>query len=226
MMFKQRSWGFPLLRMAAVAIAFAATSAAHAAVGLYNTGVDDAGNVLAVGLVDSHYSVVGGGSAFAVNDAEGYAGYWLAPNAQSRWVTPLLSGGMAGSSSLTNYAFQTTFDMTGMELAGAAIAGRVTADNGITSIKLNNEVLSFTYGEPNSGVYGAFATFSLTQGFQAGLNTLTFGIVNGSGPTGLRVEMSNNFQVASVPEPNTYAMMLAGLMMMGSIARRRNKKQG
>lgn len=39
-------------------------------------------------------------------------------------------------------------------------------------------------------------------------------------PTGLRVEfLSSN--VAAVPEADTYAMMLAGLGLMGAIARRK-----
>jgi hypothetical protein len=33
-----------------------------------------------------------------------------------------------------------------------------------------------------------------------------------------------NLAVAAVPEPETYAMLLAGLGLMGAIARRRNKK--
>jgi hypothetical protein len=37
--------------------------------------------------------------------------------------------------------------------------------------------------------------------------------------------MSNNFQVTAVPEPETYAMLLAGLGLMGTIARRRKSKQ-
>jgi hypothetical protein len=37
----------------------------------------------------------------------------------------------------------------------------------------------------------------------------------------------NDFPItAAVPEPETYAMMLAGLGLMGAVARRRSKKQG
>lgn len=38
------------------------------------------------------------------------------------------------------------------------------------------------------------------------------------------VSGSVNFTVAAIPEPETYAMMLAGLGLMGFMARRRKQK--
>jgi hypothetical protein len=37
------------------------------------------------------------------------------------------------------------------------------------------------------------------------------------------VDSANTLHVAAVPEPETYAMLLAGLGLMGAVARRRNK---
>lgn len=49
---------------------------------------------------------------------------------------------------------------------------------------------------------------------------------NFSGTLGLNVDVSGNaFAVTAVPEPETYAMLLAGLGLMGSLVRRK-KKQG
>ncbi len=42
-------------------------------------------------------------------------------------------------------------------------------------------------------------------------------------PTGIRVEFLGS-SVTAVPEPESYAMMLAGLGLMGAIARRRKAK--
>ena len=46
---------------------------------------------------------------------------------------------------------------------------------------------------------------------------------NGGNPTGLRVEFTAS-NVTPVPEPETYAMLLAGLGLMGVISRRRAKR--
>ena len=60
--------------------------------------------------------------------------------------------------------------------------------------------------------------------FIAGVNTLTFTVTNlarnGGNPTGLRVEFLDS-SVTAVPEPETYALMLAGLGIIGFVARRR-----
>ena len=39
------------------------------------------------------------------------------------------------------------------------------------------------------------------------------------------IALSVNFQAAPVPEPETYAMLLAGLGLMGAVVRRRRATQ-
>ena len=72
-----------------------------------------------------------------------------------------------------------------------------------------------------------FSNFSAASGFHSGLNTLDFVVTNvaqnGGNPTGLRVEFTAS-NVTPVPEPETYAMLLAGLGLMGVISRRRAKR--
>lgn len=69
---------------------------------------------------------------------------------------------------------------------------------------------------------GGIADISIPIALQAGSNTLTFaysGGLQGLGDEGWKV---NAVAVTTpVPEPETYAMMLAGLGLMGSVARRR-----
>lgn len=200
---------------------------ANAAVGLYNTGVDNSNNVLALGAVDTHYTVGASAQTFSTNYPEGYGpGYWLAPNLTSGWITPLLGAGntASGSAAGGDYTYQTTFDLTGIDYSLLSIIGKVTADNGITDILINGISTGFTYGGPNTGTYSTFADFTIGSGFHSGINTLTFDVVNGSGPTGLRTDFSGTTFTAAVPEPETYAMLLAGLGMIGFATRRRNKQ--
>jgi hypothetical protein len=64
---------------------------------------------------------------------------------------------------------------------------------------------------------GSF-TYSFTS---SGLVTLGFGVVDINDVVGVSEFRVDNISVTAVPEPSSYAMMLAGLALMGSIARRR-----
>jgi hypothetical protein len=108
--------------------------------------------------------------------------------------------------------------LTGINLTTAFINGGVTADNSINDILING----ISTGSKFSG-YGDFQSFVINTGFKSGINTLTFEVINQGGPTGLRTDFSGSNFIAAVPEPETYAMMMAGLGMMGFIVRRRKK---
>ena len=71
--------------------------------------------------------------------------------------------------------------------------------------------------------FTSFTTFNALSGFNPGVNTLVFRVQNlagGTNPTGLRVEFTSS-SVTAVPEPETYAMFLAGLGVVGFVAARR-----
>jgi len=52
---------------------------------------------------------------------------------------------------------------------------------------------------------------------------LSFGVIDIGDVNGVSVFVVDNVQVTAVPEPESYAMLLAGLALMGGIARRRSQ---
>ena len=96
------------------------------------------------------------------------------------------------------------------------------------SMQLDNS----TFGFPNSNIFflDSFGKTLSTVAFDQSLSgsIITSGAVNNvSGiilSSGKLYDNINIATVAAVPEADTYAMLLAGLGVMGAVARRRNKK--
>ena len=198
--------------IAALAATTAFTAPAQAAVisGLFNTGVDASNNPYTTnGAAELHYKVNGGtGIAYkhpawvGASDA-----YWIAAQA-------------GGNYSINPGLYTLTFDLTGLDAATAQISGRFAADDQ-GSVSLNGgNAINTTNG------FSGLTAFSFNSGFVAGLNTLTFTVIDTGGrPAGLLVSgLSGTADVAAaaVPEPATWGMMLLGFGMVGFAARRRN----
>jgi hypothetical protein len=209
----------------AAALVISAISGAHAASinGLNNTGVGISGKP------DSSYTLTvdptNDGVTATVptitNDSQWPVNPWLANSDVSKWITPTANQAQSLDNwSTSTYVYSLSFDLTGYKANTAAFTGRVAADNSVV-IKLNDQVISTASG------FTDWAAFSANSGFVSGVNTLDFVVTNwaqnGGNPTGLRVEF-NSSNVAAVPEPETYAMMLAGLGLVGFTVRRRKAK--
>ena len=144
------------------------------------------------------------------------------PNdATSSWLTPVANQARNfDASSNGTYTWTTTFNLTGFDATTASLTGRFAADN--QAIAYLNGVQIGT-----SGGFTSWSSFSAASNFNAGVNTLSFVVTNlrqvRDNPTGIRVEFlsSNATAVTPVPEADTYAMMMAGLGLMGLIARRK-----
>lgn len=132
---------------------------------IFSTGVDDSGNPLPLGSVDPHFVVVENGDSPAVV-LDRQCGCWVNDSANSLWVWVT-----SDSSQNVNaiFTFKTTFDLTGFDPSTARIDGRVAVDNALDGIKLNGVSL------PNpGGGFSSFRPFTITSGFQPGINTLEF----------------------------------------------------
>ena len=114
---------------------------------------------------------------------------WVANGPNSNWVSILAEGtnDVAGGS----YVYETTFDLTGVNLSTAAIVGRYSPDNAVSDVLINGTSTGIS-----GGAFDVFTPFAIDRGFIAGVNTLEFVTVNGGDPSphphGLRVEMKLN----------------------------------
>ena len=89
---------------------------------------------------------------------------------------------------------------------------------GFTFGDLSGQVLANTAGAPSGNVWQQFTGLVL-------LNGPTSLMFRGTGKSDGYGGSLDNISVTAVPEPESYAMMLAGLALMGTIARRRKSKQ-
>jgi uncharacterized protein (TIGR03437 family) len=171
---------------------------------LYNTGVQSgfnssspsSGVLLSDGGVDSHYKLIAsadpsfaGANAFAASST---FGGWV-PNSSSllsKWIAPRPDA--VNGNSVGNYTYRTTFDLTGLNPATAAISGRYSSDNG-GAIRLNGTQVGATVG---ANGFNAWTPFTISSGFVAGTNNLDFVVNNADcggcvNATGLRVEFTS-----------------------------------
>lgn len=190
--------------------------------GLYNTG-----EVFFAGEQDTNYAftvingtATGTGGYGIVSEGVGFPfNAWSANSAASSWLTPSANAGQSYDPSSDGlYKWSISFDLSGKNLSSASFSGRWWADNQ-GYVQLNGVTIS-------TGVNLSSPTsFAASSGFVAGMNTLDFFVTNfaqGSGnPTGVRVEFLDSYAVAAVPEPESWALIVAGLAVVGAISRRR-----
>ena len=206
------------MRILALSIALVAAFSMNAqasVTGLYNTGVDNSGNVLPYGSTDPHYTIVSSpdGGPLPEKTMDSSGGFpippWLGDDTLSRWDSESSDGhGGEGTGTFDN---QTTFTSS---VAGTVyITGQWATDDNIVGIKLNGGTLSNTGG----GGFSFWTPFTIIGTVTAGTNTLDFFQGQGGTPGGVRVEIFS----ATTPEP---ASILVWGLVIGAglvVARRR-----
>lgn len=183
-----------ILRQAAAIALLAGWAQAAPLPGLFDTGVDGSGALLAAGQVDPHYVLIASadpsypGPAAIVADPIA-SPYWVANSAQSQWIAPAMPQGYPTGGTphpAGTYTYRLSFDLSGFNPATVHVSGACAMDN-YGRIALNGVQV-----EPAINGYAPLTTFTLSSGFVAGVNTLDFIVTNlpagGSNPTGVRVE--------------------------------------
>ncbi len=157
---------------------------------VFSTGVGTAGTVIEDGAEDPHYLFSANPNDPTVTVPVAHdslifpivAGPWVANSETSKWISPLLDSvaALAG-----DYAYTTTFDLSGFDPASAVVLGTWATDNEGTGIHLNGQAT----GIINTVQFPALTPFTITTGFNPGLNTLEFRVNNSAaGYTALRVD--------------------------------------
>ena len=181
----------------------------------YNTGVDDSGNPLVGGAADSHYTFSDGTtstSAVVLSDSNLWY-QWDRPS-DARW---LYNADKPDSGYRGWATFTTTVDLAGYNPETAKLMGQWAADQyGYVTLNGTDTGNSVSDGNWNANL----TAFSIQSGFKTGLNTLAFHVYMPDGGDGLVVSNAT-LSAALVPEPETYAMFITGLSLMGFMARRR-----
>ena len=154
---------------------------------LYNTGVDNARNLLGDSVADSHYTLTSSpaGTVTPAVTTRGNTypivpGVWVANTKTSRWIGPNTA---SAEGPVGNYTYKTTFTLP--SFSTASIVGEISVDNNITDILINGVSVG------NIAAIRTFTTiskFSISSGFVVGTNTIEFKVYNGGGPTGLLVD--------------------------------------
>jgi hypothetical protein len=211
-----------LLGLAATAsLALSTAASAVTIAGLANTG---AGFALGTNGTDANWRLFTTSPAFVsgTNGVFPVQTNWLADTATSRWITPTNRAG-ADLDPVSDglYTYSLTFDLSGFQPGTASFNGRFAADNRVTGIRLNGAALATNGG----GGFRSWTNFASGNGnFRAGANVLSFNVTNtgqrNGNPSGLRVEFLSS-DVTAVPEPETWAMLIAGFGFVGFAARRR-----
>lgn len=184
---------------------------------LYNTGLDASGNYLPTLGLDGNYTVIssplGSFTPAAVDDTVyPFPSFWIANNPPfSRWIgtSAQYSDGPNG-----NYLYRTTFNLpANANLGSVVLTGMWATDDPGLDILING----ISTSQVSAG-FSSLVGFSVTSGFNVGLNTLDFLVGQvGGGPTGLRVDKI--FGSYNVPEPTSAALAL--LCLGGIVMRRR-----
>jgi len=197
---------------------------------VYGTGVLNDGASASFGSIDMHYQITAAkdfytGEAIPLADQNSYPvdypgidSRFVNASDNARWIcpAPVNTGFPIGW-----YTFSTTFDLTGHDPNTFSISGDWAMDNCSNgpSMMLNGNDTGNNLDITNESFLQLYP-FTITSGFQTGLNTLDFVVFNWGGPTALLVSMQSS-AAYSVPETSSVMMAVIGLLFITAMVMKR-----
>jgi len=168
------------------------------------------------------------GAAFGLYEPSKVYSGWVANETNSQWLA-IYSGITAPASTVSvpnvssgAYTIKYTFDLGSYKASDVSFGISAAVDGQYSSVTLNGQTLANTTGTVPGNSYGYFgygySVNGTASGLQNGLNTLVFTVTNGSNAAGLNVRYTD---FAAIPEPSTYAAMLACATLALVVWRRR-----
>jgi probable HAF family extracellular repeat protein len=186
-----------------------------------------------VGTADGNYKLLScpagacGSEAFVtLTDQYPFPCCWLANTTTALWIGPDSGGNEDTVDSPGVYDYEESFDLTGFDPSTVTLTGSFATDN-TGYIQLNGVTVG-----PTNASSKTLTPFTLTSGFNQGINTIDFFVTNGptggaQNPTGLFVELSGTGQQTGKTTPTitwptpaaiTYGTPLSGTQLDASSA--------
>lgn len=222
---------------ATFAVTAIASAAADAAIDLHS-GTDAQGHVLAAGTLDPFWTLSTNGSDFSAARVA-YPGAFPdfgsgqtccgmeSVDSTAAWIT---TGSVVATSPSTGWGVgntvyaRRTFDLSAYEVDSVALTGKWRVADSAAGIFVNGHAVAGTH----AGGGFTFATdqaFSVTAGsgfFVAGVNTIEMrGTSVNSVWDAFWISTTVTGNPAPVPEPETWALLAAGLAFVGVVSRKR-----
>ena len=191
--------------------AFAATIAT-----LYSTGVDAAGNPLAAGAVDPHYTILETSSNAEV--LLGLPPAYLENDENSQWIWQQSSGQPIN----VTRTFRTTFDLTGFDASTTVIFGEWGVDNIGVDILINGVSTGISLPSNVTSNFSELTPWVISSGFVEGINTIDFVVQDVGIISGFRANLSG--EAALVPVPPALFLFCSGLFGLFAAGSSRTSK--
>jgi hypothetical protein len=172
--------------------------------------LDDLGDPLAPGSIDTHYVV----TKSAITNAEvrsGLSSLYFANDANSQWIWQQ-SDGQPTNVTLT---FRTTFDLTGFDSNNIIINGQWGADNLGIDVLINGVSTGISLPLLTQNNFEQLHSLQIVDGFVPGINTLDFVIEDIGLEAGFRAELVGTTATV-VPIPGAIWLFLSAFPLVAS----------